>query len=167
MGAPVVIRIRDVKGRPPSIEVIGAPLGHNVYVGPLVNDPQVEQGALINLFGVDPSGSLPEVGWRFIDPALPANATRNALHILWLTHDRSGPFCSGDLQIGYNAVLPGNHYANPSHTQDEDLGPPASDWATVFSNETLTLLFRAESTPERRRKNERHRKVARRQRKAG
>ena len=44
-------------------------------MGPLVNNPGVEHGALINLLGVDTSGSIPELGWRLVDPNLPQEAT--------------------------------------------------------------------------------------------
>ncbi len=127
------------------IQVVGAPFGHNVYVGPLVNNPEIEHGALINLLRVDPSGSIPEQGWRFVDPSLPAAAVLNALQIVWITHDYSGPFCNGDLQIGFNSAFPGRHYANPAHTKDKNLGPPADQWTTVYSDSTLILLFKVDS----------------------
>jgi hypothetical protein len=147
MADATVVRIRDVPGRAPIIEVIGAPLGYNIYVGPLVTNPEVEQGALINLLGVDQAGELPEQGWRFVDPGLSPGTPRNALHIIWVAHDHSGPLFNGDLQIGYNSVLPGHYYANPAHTQDKDLGAPRHDWTTIYSSKALLLEFKKDPPP--------------------
>lgn len=120
----------------------GAPHGHNVYVGPLVNNPSVESGALINLLGVDSSGSLPDQGWRFVDPDLPSEVARNCLYVLWITHDHGGPLNNGDLQIGFNRSFLGRHYANPMHTTDRNLGPVANKWVTIHSDNILVLLFK-------------------------
>ena len=148
MAVAIVVRIQDMVEGPPSIEVRGAPRGHNIYVGPLVINPAVEHGALINLLGVDSSTLIPDLGWRLVDPSLPRQAIRNGLSILWLTHNHSGPFCNGDLQVGFNTVLPGHHYANPIHTKDKGLGPPGSNgWVTVYSDETLVLLFKPRPRP--------------------
>ena len=136
-----VVRIEDQAERPPVIEVLGAPGGHNIYVGPLVNNTALERGALINLLGVDQESLIAEQGWRFVDPNLPEDATRNALNIIWIAHDRSGPFGNGDLQIGFNSVLLGHHYANPIHTTDKNLGPGTNQWVTVYADEALVLLF--------------------------
>ena len=130
--------------------MVGAPSGYNIYVGPLVNNPEIEHGALINLLGVDQSGSIPEQGWRFVDSSLPAAAVRNGLQIIWITHDNSGPFCNGDLQIGFNSAFPGRHYANPIHTNDKNLGTPADEWTTVYSDDSLILLFKADHKPGKR-----------------
>jgi hypothetical protein len=43
----ITIRIEDLAQGPPVIEVINAPFGHSIYVGPLVNNPAIEHGALI------------------------------------------------------------------------------------------------------------------------
>jgi hypothetical protein len=137
-----VVRIEDQAEKPPMIEVRAAPGGHNIYVGPLVNNATLEHGALINLLGVDQEALIPDQGWRFVDPSLPEDATRNALHIIWIAHDRSGPFSNGDLQIGFNSVFPGHHYANPLHTADKNLGPGTDQWVTVYTDETLVLLFK-------------------------
>src|SRR5947207_14782324 len=51
MAQATVVRIREVAGSAPIIEVISAPFGYNIYVGPLVTNPEVEQGALINILG--------------------------------------------------------------------------------------------------------------------
>jgi hypothetical protein len=147
MSEPIVVRIISPAQGPPLIEAVGAPLGYNVYIGPLVNNPAVEDGALINLFGVDPSGAIPDLGWRFVDPSLPADANRNALDIVWITHDDSGPFGNGDLQIGFNRARPGHYYANPIHTQDKSLGPVPHKWVTVYSSDTLVLLFKSRKRP--------------------
>src|SRR5512138_1319995 len=112
MSSPAVVRIEERTEGPPMIDVVGAPNGYNVYVGPLVNNAAVEYGALINLLGIDSSGSIPSRGWRFVDPSLPMEATRNSVHILWITHDHEGPFSNGDLQVGFNSVFPDHHYAN-------------------------------------------------------
>jgi len=142
MAGAIVVRIEDSTDGPPGVEVVGSPAGHNIYVGPLVNNPDYERGALINLLGVDAEGLIPDQGWRLLDPALPADATRNSLHILWITHDSSGPFSNGDLQIGFNSVFSGHHFANPIHTRDKSLGPVANRWFTVYSDEVLLLLFK-------------------------
>lgn len=143
MTLKTILQIEASPGGAPVIKVIGAPFGYNIYVGPLVNNSEIEHGALLNLLGVDQSGSIIDQGWRFIDPALPPDAVRNGLYVLWLTHDYSGPFCSGDIQVGFNSALPGRHYANPTHTKDKNLGAAPNEWTTVYSDERLTLLFRA------------------------
>ena len=143
MSDKTVVRIEVFGDGAPVIKVGGAPFGHNIYVGPLVNDDKIEHGALVNLLGIDQSGSIPDQGWRFVDPNLPQDAIRNGLHILWITHDYSGPFCTGDLQVGFNSALPGRHYANPTHTKDTSLGAETNEWTTVYSDAVLDLLFRA------------------------
>ena len=148
MSKPIVVRIQTLAEGSPVIEAVGTPLGHNIYVGPLVNTPAIEDGALINLFGVDPSGSIPDQGWRFLDPSLPPEANHSALAILWITHDYSGPFGNGDLQIGFNCARPGHHYANPMHTHDQSLGPVPQEWVTIYSDDALVLLFKFKSSRE-------------------
>lgn len=143
MPTATVVRVEDFADHPPRVEVVGAPFGHNIYVGPLVNDAAVEHGGLINLLGVDQSGSISEQAWRLVDPSLPPDAARNGLHILWITHDHSGPLCNGDLQVGFNTVFAGHHYANPIHTKDTALGPVTEGWITVYSDKTLLLLFKS------------------------
>ena len=147
MSQPIVVRINTLAEGSPLIEAVGTPHGYNIYVGPLVNTPAVEDGALINLFGVDPSGSIPDQGWRFVDPSLPPDANRSALAIVWITHDHSGPFANGDLQIGFNRARPGHYYASPIHTHDKSLGPVPEEWATVYLDDTLVLLFKSRKTP--------------------
>ena len=157
MSQPIVVRINSLAEGPPQIEAVGTPLGYNIYVGPLVNTSAVEDGALINLFGVDPSGAIPDQGWRFVDPSLPADANRNALVILWITRDHSGPFGSGDLQIGFNRARPGHYYASPIHTHDKSLGPVPHKWVTVYSDDTLVLLFKLRKRPTKAAKQQRSR----------
>ena len=147
MSQPIVVRINSLAKGSPLIEAVGTRLGYNVYVGPLVNTPAVEDGALINLFGVDPSGAIPDQGWRFVDPSLSPEANRNALAIVWITHDHSGPFANGDLQIGFNRARSGHHYANPIHTHDKSLGPVPHKWVTLYSDDTLVLLFKLRPRP--------------------
>jgi hypothetical protein len=142
MSDSTVVRIEDLGQAQPRIEVTGSPNGYNIYVGPLVSNAKVEHGALINLLGVDLTSSIPDQGWRLVDPALPPDATRNGLYILWLGHDHDGPLSNGDLQVGFNSVFSGRHYANPIHTRDTNLGPAKSDWMTVYSSESLVLLFK-------------------------
>lgn len=142
MSSPITVRIQELDDGPHRIEVANAPHGYNIYVGPLVNNAAVEHGALINLLGVDSNGSIADQGWRLVDPNLPPQATRNGLHILWIGHDHSGPFSNGDLQVGVNSAFPGRHYANPIHTNDKSLGPVVYDWITVYSDDTLVLLFK-------------------------
>jgi len=143
MAGKTVIRIEDTADGPPKIEVIDAPFGHNIYVGPLVSDAAVEHGGLINLLGVDSAGSIPDQGWRMVDPKLPEDSIRNGLHVFWITHDHTGPLCTGDLQVGFNTILPGRHYANPIHTKDKSLGPVAANWVRIYSDDDLELLFRS------------------------
>ncbi len=143
MPGPITVRIEDSRSGPPRIEVVGSPAGYNIYVGPLVTNPAVEHGALINLLGVDSHGTIPDRGWRLIDPDLPEEAARNGLHVLWITHDGAGPFSNGDLQIGFNSALPGRHYANPVHSKDKSLGPTTNHWITVYSDDILLLLFKS------------------------
>ncbi|MCX6928883.1 MAG: hypothetical protein NT154_37585 [Verrucomicrobia bacterium] len=147
MSQPIVVRINSLAEGPPQIEVVGTLKGHNIYVGPLVNASAAEDGALINLFGVDRSGATPDQGWRFVDPSLPPDANRNALVIIWITRDHSGPFGSGDLQIGFNRARPGHHYANPIHTHDQSLGSVPHKWVTVYSDDTLVLRFKSRKSP--------------------
>ena len=157
MSQPIVVRINSLPEGSPLIEAAGTTLGYNIYVGPLVNTPAVEDGALINLFGIDPSGAIPDQGWRFVDPSLPPDANRSALAIVWITHDHSGPFANGDLQIGFNRARPGHHYANPIHTHDKNLGPVPHKWVTVYSDDTLVLLFKLRQRPTKAAKHGRNR----------
>lgn len=143
MSEPILVRIKSLAEGPPLIEAVGAPQGYNIYVGPLINNPAVEEGALINLFGVDHGGAISDQGWRFLDPSMAPDANLNALGILWITHDHAGPFASGDLQIGFNRARPGRHYANPIHTHDQNLGPATNRWVTVYADDTLVVRLKS------------------------
>ena len=59
LAAPIVVTINDIPNGAPVIEVFGAPNGYNIYTGDCVNNPAIENGALITLFGVDTAGSIP------------------------------------------------------------------------------------------------------------
>jgi hypothetical protein len=149
LATPIVIRINDLAVGPPEVEVDGAPLGYNVYTGPEVNNPSVEDGALITLFGVDQGGSIADWGGRFVDPSLPADAVQNALDIVWVQHDCACSDCSclfgnGDLQIGFNSRFLGGWYYNPIYTGDENLGPVPYKWVTVYSSPKLVIQFKAQ-----------------------
>src|SRR5438270_5805566 len=56
LAAPIIVKISDLANGPPEVEVDGAPHGYDVYTGPGVNNPSIEDGALITLFGVDTYG---------------------------------------------------------------------------------------------------------------
>ena len=101
-----------------------------------------EDGALITLFGVDTYGSILDWGGRFVDPSLPADALRNALDIVWVQHDYSGPLFGGHLQVGFNSAFPGILYGNPIYKGEDNLGPVSSKWKTVYSSSTLVIRFK-------------------------
>ena len=138
----IVVSINDQAVGPPVVQVSGAPNGYDINTGPLVNNPAVEDGALITLFGVDTFGAILDWGGRFVDPSLPADAFFNALDIVWVTHDYSGPLFGGDLQVGFNSRFPGGWYSNPEIHGEENLGPVSSMWKTVYSNSTLVVRFK-------------------------
>ncbi len=141
-GGRIVVSINDRAVGPPVVQVKGAPNGYDINTGPLVNNPAVEDGALITLFGVDTYGAMADWGGRFVDPSLGANAFNNALDIVWVQHDYDGPFFGGDLQIGFNSAFPGVHYSNPEIHGDENLGPVSSKWKTIHSSSTLVIKFK-------------------------
>lgn len=138
----IVISINDRAIGLPEVKVEGAPNGYDINTGPLVNNPAVEDGALITLFGVDTYGSILDWGGRFVDPSLPADAFLNALDIVWVQHDYSGPLFGGDLQVGFNSRFPGGWYRNPLYTGEDNLGPVSSKWQTVYSSSTLVIRFK-------------------------
>ncbi len=156
---PIVVRINDVPNAAPVIQVHGAPNGYDIYIGDLVNNPAVEDGAIITLFGVDQAGTIPDWTGRFMDPrpweSLPPLYSSNpsdpvnyrqyvtALDIVWVQHDVDGPFFNGDLQVGFNSAFPGTWYRNPGfHNENENLGPVTDNWVTVYSDETLIVQFK-------------------------
>lgn len=138
----IVVSINDQAVGAPVVQVSGGANGYDINTGPLVNNPAVEEGALITLFGVDTYGPIPDWAGRFVDPSLPADAPRNALDIVWVQHDYSGPLFGGDLQVGFNSAFPGVWYANPLYTGDDNLGPVSSKWKTVYSSSTLLIRFK-------------------------
>jgi len=113
MSAPIVVRINDVPNAAPVVTIIGAPNGYDIYTGPDVATPGVEDGGLITIFGVQDS-LIPEEGrgWRFLDtrdpstlppfygsdyPEDPTNYREFvlAVDIVWIQHDTDGPFLRG------------------------------------------------------------------------
>jgi len=139
----IVVSINDQAVGPPVVQVSGAPNGYDINTGPLVNNPAVEDGALITLFGVDTYGAILDWGGRFVDPILAgAGAYLDALDIVWVQHDYSGPLFGGDLQVGFNSAFPGVLYSNPEVHGDQNLGPVSSQWKTVYSSSTLLIRFK-------------------------
>ena len=153
LAAPIIVKISDLANGPPEVEVDGAPHGYDVYTGPGVNNPSIEDGALITLFGVDTYGSInepDECGWRFLDPKLPQPTCPSAVDIVWIQHDYNGPFGNGDLQIGFNSSFPSHYYTNPDACPagcDVSLGPLTYKWQTVYADATVVVLFKAQKPP--------------------
>jgi hypothetical protein len=139
---PIVVRIDDVVDGAPVVTVKWEPNGYDVYTGPDIADPAIEDGGLITLFGVDQFGSInaSENGWRFVDPTLPSDAPRNATDVVWIQHDWAG---NGDLQIGFNCSKTGTYYRNPIYTSDANAGPATNQWVTVYSDDTIVVEFKA------------------------
>ncbi len=143
---PIVVRINDVPDGPPVIQVQGAPNGYNIYTGDLVNNPAIEDGALITLFGVnnyytDPGAALPDWSGRFLIPVAP-EPEGHAVDIVWIEHDFD-LFGNGDLRIGFNSAFPGTYYADPNEFNDaDDLGLVTDNWVQVYANDTLVILFK-------------------------
>jgi hypothetical protein len=86
-------------------------------------------------------------GWHFLDPTLP-NPCHNAVDIVWTQHD-PGLFGNGDLQIAFNSALPGKSYTNPECVPpqfpfDASLGPLTYKWQTVYADNTVVVLFKAQ-----------------------
>ena len=120
MARPVIVSINDVPNGRPVIKVQGAPNGYDIYTGEAVNDPAIEDGALITLFGVNnaienPDAALPDWEGRFTDASpwqsLPPwepygdgvnyRQYRNALDIVWIEHNFYTPGShEGDLIVG-------------------------------------------------------------------
>jgi len=136
----IIVRIDDVSVGPPVVTVQNAPNDWELYTGPAVADPTIEDGGIITLFGVDPYGNINpgDAGVRFVDPKLPANATSNATDIVWIQHDWNG---DGSLQIGFNTREDGKYYLNPALTVDGNAGPAKNQWVTVYSDKILVLQF--------------------------
>lgn len=157
MSAPIIVRINDVPNAAPVVTIIGAPNGYDVYTGPEVANPEIEDGGLITLFGVQDS-LIPEEGkgWRFLDPSdpstlpplyFPDDPTNYrefvlAVDIVWIQHDTDGPFFEGDLQVGFNSALPGTWYVNPEFRGDENAGYVTDKYVTVYADETVIVQFK-------------------------
>ena len=144
MAAPIVIAINDVPNGRPIIQVYGAPNGYNIYTGDCVNTAGIEDGALITLFGVDTSGSIPDWSGRFVIPTAP-NPDRRAVDIVWVEHDSEDcckSVCNGDLQIGFNSAFPNVYYGTPGVVNaDEDLGVVTDKWVQVYTSDTVVIFF--------------------------
>ena len=142
LAAPIVVTINDIPNGAPVIEVFGAPNGYNIYTGDCVNNPAIENGALITLFGVDTSSSIPDWGGRFVVPNAPL-WYRNAVDIVWIEHDCEdcNLFGNCDLQVGFNSAFPGNYYYKPELVGDENLGVVTDKWVRVYASETLVVFF--------------------------
>lgn len=152
LAAPILVSINNVPNGPPVIQVKGAPNGYDVYTGEGVATPEVEDGALITLIGVDTGGSLPDWGGRFVVPEAPL-WFRSAVDIVWVTHDVD-VFGNEDLQVGFNSALPGTFYFNPGlvnpatgelQNDDEDLGPVTDNWVTVYESDVLVIRCKPHS----------------------
>jgi hypothetical protein len=138
---PIVVSINDVPNGRPVVQVQGAPNGYDIYTGEGVANPAIEDGALITLFGVDKSDSIPDWGGRFVVPDAPL-WYRTAVDIVWVGHDIEGPFGNGDLQVGFNSALPGTYYFTPELIGDQNLGLVTDNWVTVYADETLVVRFK-------------------------
>src|SRR6266852_1231737 len=100
MAAPIIVAINDAPNGPPVIQVLGAPHGYDIYTGDCVNTAGIEEGALITLFGVDTSDSIPDWSGRFVIPNAP-NQYRAGVDIVWVQHDNLDAcnlFGNNDLQ---------------------------------------------------------------------
>jgi len=140
MAAPIVVAINDVPNGRPVIQVLGAPNGYDINTV-LPNDPTIEDGALITLFGVDQFGSIPDWDGRFVVPESPL-WFRNAVDIVWVQHDLfDGPFLNGDLQVGFNSAFPGTYYFKPELIGSDNLGSVTDKWVKVYDSDTLVVLF--------------------------
>jgi len=149
MAAPIIVAINDVPNGPPSIQVLGAPNGYDIYRGDCVADPSLEDGALITLFGVDTSGTIPDWGGRFVVPNAP-NQCRAGVDIVWVQHDNlfsCDLFGNNDLQVGFNSANAGVFYRTPTPgpsecllSADVNLGGVTDKWVLVYASEQLVIL---------------------------
>ncbi len=79
MAAPIIVAINDAPNGPPVIQVLGAPHGYDIYTGDCVNTAGIEEGALITLFGVDTSDSIPDWSGRFVIPNARTHTVRGLI----------------------------------------------------------------------------------------
>ena len=150
MAAPIVVRINDVPNAAPVVTVIGAPNGYDLYTGPGIATPGIEEGGIITLFGVDQFGSVGQdefgfdLGWRFVVPNAPDPA-RAAVDIVFIQHDFD-IFGNGDLQVGFDSALPGIYYRTPPDPhipgRDFNAGLVTDGWVTLYSDDTLVVQFK-------------------------
>ena len=143
LAGPITVSIDDTAKGPPVIQVLDS-TEHIIYVGPLVNDPAIEDGALVILFGVDTGGSIPNQGWRYTDKKAP-DPTHSAVDIVWIDHDDI--FGGNDLRVGFNSRKPGTGWyttpgPNPPPGADVNAGPVRPTWVTLYSDDTLVLKYR-------------------------
>jgi len=145
----IVVRINDQAFASPEIEVIGAPAGYNIYTGEAVNNFAVEDGGLITLLGVDTEASIPDQGWRYIDPKAPDPA-HAAADIVWIEHDFDF-FGTGDVRVGFNSHFPGGWDTTPPSPPvpgfDLNAGPVKPYWVTVYSDDILEVQFKGPAVP--------------------
>ena len=150
IAGPTTVRIDASHEGAPTTEVLNSE-DYNIYVGPIVNNPATDYGALINLLGVDNlyyvwPNQIPNQGWRFTDPKAP-DQTHSAVYIIWIEHDDYGPLYSGDFRVGFNSRKPGTGYystpgPNPPPGGDANAGPVQSTWLTLYSDANLVLQFK-------------------------
>jgi len=144
MAAPIIVAINDAPNGPPVIQVLGAPHGYDIYTGDCVNTAGIEEGALITLFGVDTSDSIPDWSGRFVIPNAP-NQYRAGVDIVWVQHDNLDAcnlFGNNDLQVGFNSAYPGIYYGTPViSNSDQNLGVVTDKWVQVYTSDTLIILF--------------------------
>jgi hypothetical protein len=149
MADPIIVAINDVPNAAPVIQVFGAPNGYHLNTGPIVANPNIEDGALITLFGVnnyyaDPGAALPDWSGRFLILEAP-NPNRRAVDIVWLEHDFDW-FGSGDLRVGFDSAFAGIYYANPNlFNGAEDLGIVTDNWVQVYTSDVILVLFKPHS----------------------
>jgi hypothetical protein len=153
LARPTIVRIDASHEGSPTTEVLNSE-NYNINVGPVVNNPATDYGAVVDLLGVDVAwccNVIPDQGWRFTDPKAP-DQTRAAVYIIWIDHDYGdpfwyGPLYSGDLRVGFNQRKPGTGYygtpgPNPPPGADVNAGPVPSDWVTLYADATLVLQFK-------------------------
>ena len=132
--SPIVVTINDVPNGAPVIQVQGAPHGYDINTV-LPNDPAIEDGALITLFGVDQGGPIADWEGRFVVPTAP-NPARTAVDIVWVEHDFDN-FGDGDLRVGFNSAFAGTYYGTKN-----SLGLVTDNWVEVYTSDILVVRFK-------------------------